>query len=140
MASCKADEARLGLFLRMLVLSAALLLAVSSLFADSTGPKTVTLCFKSYEMDANDGKFIFYLTSSELPASTGDWHPGQVDQGYKIGDMIGTFKLLKFQPMTTKGGDDSFGTDKSILLLESKGKPPVKVVLILGENITATLK
>jgi hypothetical protein len=135
----KASEKRLGLFRCALVLTIILLSLVAPLFADSPAPTTVTLCFKSYDGVAMDGKFVFYITSSEVPAE--DWHPGVVDKSYKIGDMIGSFKIVKFIPLKTKGGGDAFDeNDKSVLILANGANPPAKVALTLGQNVMAPSK
>jgi len=117
------------------------LFGTPSLFADPASNKTVTLFFKSYEPDVADGKPIFYITSSELPAETGDWHPGMVEKGYKLKDMVGSFKIIKFIPLESKEGADSSGQgDKSILILQNDAKPPVKVALTIGEKISVPIK
>jgi hypothetical protein len=135
----KAHEKQLGLFRCTLVLTIVLLSIATSLFADTPAPKTVTLCFKSYEGAAMDGKFVFYITSSEV--QTEDWHPGVVDKSYKIGDAIGSFKIFKFIPLKGKGGGDTFDdNDKSVLILTNSANPPAKVALTLGQNVTAPAK
>jgi len=116
------------------------LFVTSSLWADAPAPKPVTLFFKSYEPGDSLHTYIFYVTSSEVPVETGDWHPGMVDKGYKIGDMIGSYRILKFVPMATRGMQDPFGADKSVLVLVNGAKPSEKIKLILGETVTIPAK
>jgi hypothetical protein len=124
----------------MVVLASCLLIAPTSLFADPPAAKTITLLFKSHEPDITDEKPMFYVTSSELPSTDGDWHPGMVDKSYKVGDMVGSFKIIKFIPLETKDSGDGWGTDKSMLILINDAKPPVKVSLLIGKEVTVTVK
>jgi len=112
----------------LLLFTIGLFCSTASTRADDAPLKPFRIKFIEYQQSPADGTYTFTLYLVDVPKPHIHWPDGRGEPKtkYKIGDMIGRYKVMSFTPKIKPPNPnilDSHATDESILILQNIDKP-----------------